>query len=340
MVAVTLLASLTQAQAPAQRTLDDLLRQRADAVRTHNEQAFAEGVDPDASPQFADAQRQQFHNLSALPIRTWSYERDGDEVRLVYALKDEPEVTKDVRYEFVERRNRWYLRDAKPLLPWDFAPVQVRSTTSGVVLSHPGDEALADRVLAALDPAVTAVTEVWGTDWARQVVVVLPHNPDELRELVGPVLTDVAGIAVADRSDPPVGQRVVINPERAGTLPPLELGILIRHEITHVAARQVTRSTAPMWLLEGFADYVGFRASGLSLKQAAPLLTSQVTGPPKDFVGPDRDLAYQQAYSLCLWLAAERGEQGLVDFYRTHQSEVDINIDVEAWRKYLRDRIG
>lgn len=340
LVAVLLLAGLTQAQGPVQRTVDEFLRQRAEAVLTRDEALFLAGVDDG----IADQQRRLFRNLAALPLKSWSYDRDGDRVRLTYTLADvdQQPVTKDLGYEFVHRHDGWRLHVDKPVLPWDFAPLQVRSNGGGIVLSHPGDEALADSVLAELEPAVRAVSEVWGDDWARAVAVVIPRDPDELRNLVGSTLVDMAGVAVADRADPPTGQRVVINPDRVAGLSQLQLGILIRHEITHVAARRATRATAPLWLLEGFADYVAFRGLGLTLGQAAPQLTSDVTGPPTNFTGPDRDLAYQQAYSICAYLAEKLGERGLVDFYRAHQSEVDprMGFSLDGWREYLRKHIG
>ncbi|GLZ34291.1 hypothetical protein Lesp02_64780 [Lentzea sp. NBRC 105346] len=330
LVAVLLLAG--SSQPVAGRSVDELLRQRTEAVLTHNEAMFTAGIDPDASEPFKAAQQRLFRNVTALPITTWRYDRD----HLTYALDvDQRPTTKPLTFRFTEHAGRWYIADDKPALPWDFAPIRVDRTMNGLVISHPGDEALAARVLAELDPAVDAVTEVWGSGWPRKVAVVIPHNPDELRELVGPVLSDVAGIAISDAVDPPAGQRVVINPDQAAPLSPVELRVLIRHEFTHVAARQATRDTAPMWLVEGFADYVAFHGSGMSLRQAAPLLTSDVAAVPTDFAGPKRDLAYQQAYSLCLYLAQH---QDIAAFYRSHQSQVDI--DVTGWREFLRQAIG
>lgn len=318
--------------------MDDLLRQRAEAVLTHDEQLFRAGIDPEAGEVFRDAQLRLFRDLTTLPFTSFGYTRSGDQVRVSYALSgvDQQPVTRAETYRFTRHAGLWFLADHRAAQPWDLAPIRVDRAAHGLVISHPGHEALAARVLAELDPAVQAVTEVWGPEWARQVAVLIPGTPDELRRLVGPAFTDLAGIAIADRADPPTGQRVVVNPDQANPLSQLELRVLLRHEFTHVAARA---TPAPLWLQEGFADYVGFRGSGLSLRQAAPLLTADVTGPPAEFTGPGRDLAYQQAYSICLYLAEQRGEAGLLAAYR--RSEVDtVDFDVAGWRDFLVRRIG
>ena len=86
--------------------------------------------------------------------------------------------------------------------------------------------------------------------------------------------------------------------------------MLLRHEITHVATRDLTSDSAPLWLVEGFADWVAFHGMGLSLRQAAPLLTSDVSALPADFSGPGRDLAYQQAYSIMVLPGVAAGGAG------------------------------
>ena len=82
-----------------------------------------------------------------------------------------------------------------------------------------------------------------------------------------------------------------------------------------------------MWLLEGFADYVGYRESGLSLAQGAPDLAELVaaSGPPPALPedrsfraeGTELDLAYQQAWSVARFIAERHGEAALVALYRS-----------------------
>jgi len=363
----------------------ELLDRRAAALRDRDEAAFLATVDP-ADPVFLDHQRDLFHNLAGVPLAEWGYEVDpttqatptarpaADElwapaVRLEYRLRgvDTEPSNRPMGYLFARHGDRWLLASDTAAGetwrgPWDFGPCHVLSSPSGLVLSHPGGEALAARVLAELDSAVSVVTEVWGTAWPRQVAVLVPGGQEEMRALVGPAFAvgSIAGVAVAERIDPVAhtarGQRVVLNPASATALSPLSLRVLLRHEITHVAVRGDTVDGAPMWLLEGFADYVGFRGSDVPAAKAAPALAARVrtalpTGLPSDadFRGPAMDLAYQEAWSVNRYLAGLLGEPGLVALYRAlaaEKSDVDgvlraaIGTDraglTEGWREFLR----
>ncbi|SEQ67622.1 hypothetical protein SAMN05216188_104271 [Lentzea xinjiangensis] len=213
----------------------------------------------------------------------------------------------------------------------------VLRVASGTVTGSSCDGELAARVAALLDESVRAVAAVVDVGWGRRADVVVPASRSELVALVGPGFADMAGIAIRDGA----GQRVVVNRERAAPLSDAELRVLLRHEITHVATRDLTSDSAPLWLVEGFADWVAFHGLGLSLRQAAPLLTPDVTALPADFGGAGRDLAYQQAYSVLVYLESRLGERGVVDFYLRHASSaVDVPVDVAGWREFLRSSIG
>ncbi|NUS65346.1 MAG: hypothetical protein HOQ46_17040, partial [Saccharothrix sp.] len=111
------------------------------------------------------------------------------------------------------------------------------------------------------------------------------------------------------------------------------------------------------WVLEGFADYVGYRRSDVPPAKAAPLLAAQVRQSPPtalpsdaDFRGAAMELAYQQAWSVNLYLASTLGEPGLVALYRrlarVRASEVDgvllgatggdAAALVRGWQDFLR----
>ncbi|CAL9593329.1 hypothetical protein SUDANB95_05240 [Actinosynnema sp. ALI-1.44] len=342
---------------PRERAVHDLLERRARAVLERDEAAFTADLDPRADPDFVRRQRELFRNLAAVPLGEWEYRLEGEtnlagitppaadqvwapDVRLAYRLRgvDVVPSTQPMAYLFTRRGDRWFLHSDTALEPlgkrtwrgpWDFGPCHVLTGTGGFVLSHPGGEPLAARVLAELDTAVDTVTRVWGPAWSRQVAVLIPADVEEMRALVGPGFADgsIAGVAVADRVDAEShtaqGQRVVLNPTGASVLSPLALRVLLRHEITHVAARGETVDGAPMWLLEGFADYVGYRGSDVPPRKAAPALAALVqrelpTRLPADadFRGPGMELAYQQSWSVNLYLAQRLGEPGLVALHR------------------------
>ncbi|MDQ3403104.1 MAG: hypothetical protein M3548_06875 [Actinomycetota bacterium] len=385
--------------------ITSLLAKRADAVLRRDEDAFLATLDPGADPTFHQAQRSLFVNLAGVPLSDWSYVVHADDsldlstltaphadptaelwapnVELRYGLRgiDFAPTTRTMGYLFAHRGGQWYLRSDNALTelgsrtwrgPWDFGPCLVYTTANGLVLAHPGNQAMVDRLVRELDASVAAVSEVWGQDWSRQVALFLPDGPSEMRALVGPdfPVESVVAVAIADRVDTAertaTGQRVVLSPMGSRALSVASLRIVLRHEITHVAARAMTVDGSPMWLLEGFSDYVGYRDSGIGLAQGAPELARQVreTGPPnglpedRAFRGKDRemDLAYQQAWSLSRFIGEKYGEDKLVALYRSlagagpvSATETDdllrraIGMDrselLRGWQSYLRQEL-
>lgn len=264
-------------------------------------------------------------------------------VSLHYALTggDTVPTTRRLGYLFARRGDRWYLTSDDQLDnqgrttwrgPWDYGPCQERRTGRAVVISHPGAESTADRVARELDAAVATVTDVWGPDWPQRVTVEIPAGLPELRSTVGSrFATDgIAAVTVADQVDhlahTVTGARVVLNPDAVAALSDTALRVVLRHEVTHVAARGTTVDGSPMWLLEGFADYVGYRDSGMSPQYAAPDLAQLVrtTGPPPDFPanadflsgGDKLGLAYQLSWSVARSVAERFGEPALLALYR------------------------
>lgn len=380
-----------------------LLRRRAQAVLTHDEQSFLATVDPKADPTFLAAQRRLFTNLAGVPFDTWSYRLHADDtldvshladknpadelwapaVDLRYALHGADIIPTDraMGYLFARHGDDWYLTSDTALDhlgrrtwrgPWDFAPCVVSATQDGIVLSHPGSEPMVDRLVRELDPSVDAVSAVWPTSWSKRVALMLPDTPGEMRALVGPdfPVESVVAVAVADRVDNKTrtvaGQRVVLSPSGIRALSVASLRIVLRHEITHLAARADTVDGSPTWLLEGFADYVGYRDSGVALAEGAPDLAKSVRqhGPPTALPedrsfrsqGTQLDLAYQQSWSVARYIADRYGEAKLLAVYRklagagpVSARDTDdmlrgvIGVDrgglVAGWQTYLKDTL-
>ena len=152
--------------------------------------------------------------------------------------------------------------------------------------------------------------------------------------LLGAPATGYRGIAAvttgetgaARRSAP--ADRVIVNPEAYGVLGDFGRQVVLTHETTHVATRADTSAATPLWLSEGFADWVGYRGTGRTPPEAAPELPGRrgaAACPPAlpaddDFgFGGDADaLARGVRGRLAgLPLIAERwGEAKLTAFYR------------------------
>ncbi|MDA0634658.1 hypothetical protein OUY22_14640, partial [Nonomuraea sp. MCN248] len=157
--------------------------------------------------------------------------------------------------------------------------------------------------------------------------------------------------AVAD------GRRVIVVPEGFARLNPTGRDVVLAHELTHVAAGT---GGLPIWLYEGFADYVAYRDAGLPVTVAAAELAAEVRAGrapgelpgPADFRAPGdgQARAYQEAWLACRFLAATLGEGTLVRLYREARS---VGADralaahgltpgdlARGWRDYVRDQLG
>lgn len=230
--------------------------------------------------------------------------------------------------------------------PWDHGPLEtVEVGTAGgvsLVLGHPDTRAFAAAIAAELPAAVEAVSALWGPRWPRRALVVATSTREEFVDLVGPRHsgTDIAAVAVSGAIDPvggtATGQRIVFGPTAADRLDRAGLRQILRHELTHVATRPHTADGAPLWILEGYADHVGYRpvehaagalppVTGADVRRIAPTLAAVPDGggglvvppPDTDFADPARSrLAYEIAWSLAAFVADTAGEATLTTLYR------------------------
>jgi hypothetical protein len=284
---------------------------------------------------------------------------------------------------FVHRQSGWllaadddlaFLHQGSDRDLWDFGPVLVYRGRHTLVLGHPQAGALLRQAAEEADRDIPDVSAVWGANWAQQVVVFLPATQAELGALIHDP-GDLSQIAAVQSTElhsnglgPPqqAGDRIALNPGPFAHLSSLGRRIVFTHEITHVAARTFTTDAVPLWLVEGFADYVGFLHSGLSVQVIVQELITHVRdqGLPStlptnvEFLGTNPSLAavYEQSWLACRLIVGERGQAALVRLYRTigapdapsqavaagllqvlHQTPVAFTA---AWRAALRAAVG
>lgn len=339
----------------AEAAVAGLLDQRAAAVRDRDLAAFTALLDP-ASTTFVDAQRGQFTALEQLPLTDVSYRADAASAaargrvtgyggRVTYAptvtfsyevagFDDRPVTATEVD-TFVDRGGRWLLAsdsDFGPPTPeiWRYGPVQVVRGARSLVVAQPATAAAAARAVAAeVDRDVPAVSAVWGEDWSRRAVVLMPATQAELAALVG-ATGDLSQIAAAESVElgrgEQSGARILVNPAPYASLSPLGRQVVITHELTHVASRSATTAATPLWLVEGLADYVGFLRTGLGAQTVAAELQIRLragfepTALPDDAAfgtgAPNLGAQYQEAWLACRLIAARIGAAGLVALYR------------------------
>ena len=336
--------------------LQQVLDRRAAAVRTGRGVGWEATLDPlPAAVAFRKAQLAQFERLRLLPVRSWSYEvlgttpsggrggvrSFGADVRLRYRLLGD---TRDVerRYDvgLARRGAVWALTDVRRTSreadPWELAAVTVvtgrRSVVVGIGRAAAGPALR--RVAADADDAAARVDTVWGKQWRRTVVVFVPSDLADMAGALGRphsnglerVAAVTNGELAADRAaDGGAADRVVLNPTAFARLSPLGRRVVLTHELTHVATRATVKMTSPLWVEEGFADYVAYSGTGLAPGViAADALAAVRAGtaeehlPTADAFDPDRGPigpAYADAW-LVFDLMARDGALRPLEFYR------------------------
>lgn len=367
-----------------QRTLDG----RAAAVLGHDERGYLAALDPGAGT-LRDAQRAEFANLRQVPLSTWAYRvtgvsRTGDrataQVELRYRLDgyDSAPVTSARVVELDERAGRWYVTGdrpgegaAEPL--WQQGPVSVVRGAHSLVLGVGQDRRTLQQIARTADRAVPAVSAAWPDRWAGRVVVLVPASLDAMAALLGAPPASYRGIAAVTtgeaggtRTAP--ADRVIVNPEAYALLGDLGQRVVLTHETTHVATRAHTSPATPMWLSEGYADWVGYRGTGRTAAEAAPEFQQAVRRGevPADLPadadfgfegGADRlARAYEGGWLACRMIAERWGEAKLAALYakvggqkhREGALEKALNEELATtpkeftalWRAYVRDQLG
>jgi len=380
-----------------------LLERRGHAVLHGNRREWLSTVDP-SRPAFRLQQARAFDHMRDVPFASWTYAFDplrvqptpvpGDyhattwapaQFTLHYALRGfDAQPTSLPQYPtFVQRAGRWYLASLSDfdsvglqssLDLWDFGRVAVVRRARVLVLGHPKSVQTMQVVAAEVEADIPRVTAVWGPDWPRRAVVLVPATQHELMLVVDDYgdLDHIAAVATAEvQSNPgqpkPVGNRIGINPRNWPKLSPLGRRIVMTHELTHVATRSVTGGATPTWLAEGFADYVGYLGSGVPTTFAAQELARDVragkvpTRLPSEsqFNGASSGLpqAYEGAWMACRLIVLRWGQHALVHFYRvvgTSPTSQDVAVAsatrhvlhesastfVRQWRAFLRRQLG
>lgn len=177
------------------------------------------------------------------------------------------------------------------------------------------------------------------SDWRGPLVLEMPATAEQLHQMldarpgqydaVAAVTTTTDGSLSADA---PV--HVLVNPTVFASLRPAGAQVVITHEAVHVATdAAITRM--PLWLMEGFADYVALDRTGLPDAVTARQVLSQVRedGPPgrlpgsKEFATTSEQFgtAYEAAWLAVRLLAERYGVDTLVALYEAVDGGEDVS---------------
>ncbi|MDI3422779.1 hypothetical protein [Streptomyces luteolus] len=359
--------------------VEGLLQRRAEAVLDRDEQAYeATGGSGD-----------EFDHLAQVPLSSWEYrltrlDRTRTGATATAALDyriaghDRAPVTVQRTLDLSRRDGRWYVEAERPGPDggeqlWEQGEVTAVRGERSLVLGVGQGEARLRRYAAFADRAVPAVRGAWGRGWPGRVVVLVPDSTKDMAALLGASASAYQGIAAVTTGEAGGGgtapaDRVIVNPESYDLLGDFGKQVVLTHETTHVATRAATSEATPLWLSEGFADWVGYRGTGRTPERAAPELHREVRAgrvperlPDDAAFGFEGDAgrlarAYESGWLACRMIAEQHGESALVDFYRkvgAHTQRegavADALRDVlglgpeeftRKWRDYLRRELG
>jgi hypothetical protein len=336
-----------------------LLSARARAIVARDKAGFLAGIDRRRTAFYA-SQSRLFDNLVMAPFRDFTYRLvdpyddlatptlrrryapariylPETEARYRFRGHDGSPVLSRFHFTFVQTPAGWRIAgqgEAKPLGVddveiWDGGPLRTVSTARTLVVYHPGDRTLANRLLHTAERAYAQIAASWPGRWERKVVILVPHDQNEAERLVGAAdLSKVAAVASssieAGAVERVLGNRIVVNTTNINTYDTLNLQVVTTHEMTHVATRTLG-SGVPLFMVEGFADYVALRPIDQPLSVTRPALAKEVAQGGFDRVLPsdgefhasDGAEAYDEASSFCLWVATIYGSARLQQLFRS-----------------------
>ncbi|MFJ5305888.1 hypothetical protein [Streptomyces sp. NPDC088350] len=363
----------------AKAEVQSLLDRRSAAVLHHDETAYTR-----------TGARTAYENLSAVPLASWSYRltslhRTGATAtagaELSYRVKgyDTSPVTVGRALTLrLTADGHWYVDSDKPAKKsgqqlWDQGRVSVVKGAHSLVMGVGQDTDTLSDYRALADHAVPAVSAAWGTDWTRHVVVLVPGSLDGMAGLLGSPAASYRGIAAvttgeAGGSGRAPADRIIVNPDAYALLGPVGKQVVLTHETTHVATRAHTTPATPLWLSEGYADWIGYRGTGRTPAQAAPELYRAVQdGHLPAALPADKDFgfsseatglaqAYEGGWLACRMIEDRWGVGRLGTFYRAvgaHKKRAGAVEDAmksvlrttpddftAQWRDYLRAQLG
>jgi hypothetical protein len=392
-------SSPAEASAGVRRAVagEAVLQKMADAVNSGSRNSFLAAVDPQAAA-FEDQARMMFANLDNLPLATFQLRYVSDDpaalppdrqsalggseswlaqVEVSWQLKnfDARPARETLPVTFVTRgattyaasfSERFASGQRRPI--WTLGTIAVARGDHSLVISL-DSKSQAESYATVTDRAVSSVTRVWGRKWPQRAVIYLPSRLQQMELVLGAQpnsYVQIAAVTMAEVDQPQGGApvRIVANPKLFEELGKQGRRIVLTHETTHVAST-ATASPVPLWLAEGFADYVAFTTVSVQDESAAKELFKAIRAgkvpkwlpAPEAFSAQSAELpqAYESGWLACRLISEREGEAKLVKFYRAvHASKSPTGLTdafrtvlgtteqafVAEWQNYLRRLAG
>ncbi len=365
---------------------EQVLGRRAEALLSGDEQAYLRVLSSGAA-RLRTTQERIFENLQGVPFDSWSY-RVVD-VRLPVqghetAVADTFTAHVEAKYRidgadlgavgrgrmmtFTRQGTDWVISADQAVVgtpsdPWDLGPVDVVRGDRTTVLVPAGGVVDIDveALVTEADQAADRVDRYWGTNWPRRSVLYVPTDQRDMARMLG--RSEQAGLAqIAAVTTGEVGVqgsgtkdqagRIIINPASYRQLGGIGREVILTHELVHVATRASNTAAVPVWLSEGFADYIAYQETGLAPSAVADSAISAVkSGTVPDRL-PDRaefdprlsaiDPAYAQSWLVVRLIAEQWSHEALLAVYTEVSSPAGaVNHDADTrTEQALRHHLG
>lgn len=232
-----------------------------------------------------------------------------------------------------------------------------------------------DRVIARVDGgapepqlqqlmirAMADVRRVYGEP-RDPAFVVIPQNSSQSTDIIGgspqrlsqlaAMTTTLDGSASSSAPD-----AVVLNPDVYTPMDARAAQIVLTHEVTHDVT-DATTAVAPLWVSEGYADYVALSRDRLEPTRSASQILKRVRrqGVPKQLPDDDRftsasprlGATYESAWMFFRMLGEIYDDETITGFYREVLGGTSVDVAARSafgvelgqltaqWRAYLRD---
>jgi hypothetical protein len=222
--------------------------------------------------------------------------------------------------------------ESTPQPIWLMGPLTVMRDADTVTAAS--DATLGRQVERGLNQAHQDLADA-GVHWMGTLVAYVPPRQRDFESMVEayPGQYDtIAGVnaSVDASSSKDSPQMIAINPAVFAGLTARGRRVVLTHEATHFATGAAL-SAGPMWLVEGYADYVAFGAAHIPIRLAARQALTDVTrnGPPDELPtsaafserGRDQQLAYERSWLVVRTIADHYGQRRLTRVYRAVVSD-------------------
>lgn len=247
---------------------------------------------------------------------------------------------------------------AGPIPLWLAGDLKISAVDGGSVVGIDGSvSATMDTYVTKAYRAVRRTLPQAGSD----IVVIVADTEAQAAALLGESTAGIGQLAAITTSlDGTSGAQAVnaifVNPAIFHAMGDRAAQIVMTHEATHLMTG-ATGSTAPNWLIEGFADYVALRddTAPLSVSAGQILRSVKKDGPPAalpsraDFGASAHGLGatYEAAWLIFRMLGERHSVAAIVDFYRSvldgtpvenaldEQFDLTVQQLTERWQDYL-----